>query len=47
MGTKTMRFSNMENDIIVVTFSGDNVADGELTPAASPVVLQMDGGGGE
>lgn len=47
MGTKTMRFSNMENDIIVVTFSGDNVSDGELTPATSPVVLQMDGGGGE
>ena len=42
-----MRLSNMENDTIVVTFSGDNVSDGELTPAASPVVLQMDGGGGE
>lgn len=47
MGTKTMRFANMENDTIVVTFSGDNVSDGELTPAPSPVVLQMDGGGGE
>ena len=42
-----MRFSNMENDTIVVTFSGDNVSDGELTPSIPPVVLQMDGGGGE
>ena len=42
-----MRFSNMENDTILVTFSGDSVADGELIPAPSPVVLQMDGGGGE
>lgn len=47
MGTKTMRFSNMENDAIIVTFSGEDVSDGELTPATSPVVLQMDGGGGE
>ena len=42
-----MRFSNMEDDTLRVTFSGDNVSDGELTPAPSPVVLQMDGGGGE
>lgn len=43
MGTKTMRFSNMEGDEILVAFTGSNVADGEMPPATSPVVLQMDG----
>ena len=47
MGIKSMRFLNMEGDTIVVSFSGDNVAQGELIPAESPVILQMDGGGGE
>lgn len=47
MGVKTMNFRNREGDRITVTFKGDSVGYGELTPAQSPVVLQMDGGGGE
>lgn len=47
MGAKILRFSNMEDDTLRVTFSGANISDGELIPATSPVTLQMDGGGGE
>lgn len=47
MGVKIMRFATLEGDEIKVTFTGANVTDGELIPAADPVTMQMDGGGGE
>lgn len=47
MGVKTMQFMTIDGDSITVTFSGDRVADGTLVPAAQPVVMQADGGGGE
>lgn len=47
MGAKHGKFRNAEGDIIWVTFEGEGVADGELTMGAQPVILQMDGGGGE
>lgn len=47
MGTKLGQFRTYDNDLITVTFSGDKVTSGEITLAASPVILQMDGGGRE
>ena len=47
MGVRTMQFMTIDGDSITVTFSGDRVADGTLVPAAQPVVMQADGGGGE
>ena len=47
MAEKIMRFDNMEGDILCVTFRGANVQAGEILAAAQPVVIQMDGGGGE
>lgn len=43
MGQKTMKFSTLDGDVIEVAFTGSAVQDGEITPAAHPVVLQMDG----
>lgn len=47
MGIKTGQFRTLGNDLITVTFTGDNIADGALTLATSPVILQMDGGSRE
>lgn len=47
MGKKTMKFSTLDGDVIEVAFTGSAVQDGEITPAAHPVVLQMDGTAGK
>lgn len=47
MGTLSAEFRTVSNDIISVVFFGENITNGKLTLASSPVILQMDGGGRE
>ena len=44
MGEKTGRFKTRDNDTIRVAFYGSGVTDESIELAASPVILQMDGG---
>lgn len=44
MGEKTGRFKTRDNDTIRVAFYGSSVIDEKIKFAASPVILQMDGG---
>lgn len=47
MGALSAEFRTVSNDIISVVFIGENITNGKLTLATSPVILQMDGGSRE
>lgn len=46
MGLKQGLFYSNDGDLIAVSFYGDKVTTGNIILAPSPVIIQMDGGGG-